>query len=171
MDAIDRSRGDIRRLKARDRILRVFQDRSVGQYGIYSRYIQNNEGETQLTTTNEIITANNINYYSGFYGVGQYPTNLTSTPYADYFTDMATGRGIRLGADGFTDLGVLYKGQYTFPKWVLNYSQTILRSNGTKAKVMAFLTITITTSTLFCRGERQTETPIRTGILPFTNRD
>lgn len=138
LDAIDRSRGDIRRLKARDRILRVFQDRSVGQYGIYSRYIQNNEGETQLTTTNEIITANNINYYSGFYGVGQYPTNLTSTPYADYFTDMATGRGIRLGADGFTDLGVLYKGQYTFPKWVLNYSQTILRSNGTKAKVMAF---------------------------------
>ena len=32
----------------------MFQDRSVGQYGIYSRYIQNNEGETQLTTTNEI---------------------------------------------------------------------------------------------------------------------
>ncbi len=137
-DEADRSKGDIRRFKVRDRILRVFQDRGVGQYGIYARFIQNNEGVSDLVTTNEIITTNNIQYYLGVFGLGGYPTNLCSSPVADYFTDITTGRGVRLSGDGLTDLGVLYKGQYYFPKLVTPYNKTLLRSNGAKAKVMAF---------------------------------
>jgi len=67
-----------------------------------------------------------------------YPTNLTSTPYCDYFTDIVTGRGIRLSGDGITDLGILYKGQFTFPSWALPYNREITRANGSIAKVMAF---------------------------------
>lgn len=137
-DEVDRGKGDIRRFKVRDRIMRVFQDRGVGQYGIYARFIQNNEGVSDLVTTNEIITTNNIQYYQGMFGLGGYPTNLCSSPIADYFTDVITGRGIRLAADGLTDLGVLYKGQFYFPQLVTPYNKTLTRSNGSKAKVMAF---------------------------------
>ncbi len=135
---IDLSKGAIQRLKSRDRILRIFQDRGVGQMGVYARFIQNNEGNTELVTTNEIITTNNINYYQGTYGLCGYRTNLVSTPNQDYFTDVVTGRGIRLSGDGITDLGMLYKGQYFFPDWVRPYNQEILRSNGAIAKVMGY---------------------------------
>lgn len=138
LDTIDRAKGDIRRFKQRDRILRVFQDRGVGQYGVYARFIQNNEGNPELVTTNEIITTNNIQYYQGIFGLGGYSTNLCSSPLADYFTDVVTGRGIRLGYDGMTDLGVLYNGQYTFPALVTPYNRAVTRSNGATAKVMAF---------------------------------
>lgn len=137
-DEVDRSKGDIRRFKVRDRILRVFQDRGVGQYGIYARFIQNNQGVSDLVTTNEIITSNNIQYYQGTFGLCGYPTNLCSNPIADYFTDIVTGRSVRLSGDGLTDLGMLYKGQYYFPAVVTKYNKEITRSNGSKAKVMAF---------------------------------
>lgn len=137
-DEADRSKGDIRKFKARDRILRVAQDRGVGQYGIYARFIQNNEGNSELVTTNEIITTNNIQYYQGVFGVCGYATNFISTPTTDYFTDVVTGRGIRLSGDGMTDLGVLYKGQYFFPDWVTPYNKEITRSNGSIAKVMGY---------------------------------
>lgn len=137
-DEIDRGKGDIRRLKTRDRILRVFQDRAVGQFGVYARFIQNNDGEGQLVTTNEIITTNNINYYQGFYGLGGYPTNLCSSPLADYFNDVVTGREIRLSYDGMTDLGLLYKGQYTLPQLVVPFNREVLQDNGVKAKVLKY---------------------------------
>lgn len=137
-DEADRAKGDIRRLKAREKILRVFQDRGVGQYGIYARFIQNNEGVPELVTTNEIITTNNINYYQGFYGLCGYPTNLCSATIADYFCDVITGREIRLSGDGMTDLGVLYKGQFFLPELVLPYNKTITRGVGSNAKVMKF---------------------------------
>ncbi len=138
LDTIDRSRGDIRRLKTRDRILRVFQERAVGQYGVYSRYLQSNDGDANITTTDSIITANNIQYYKGTYGIGKYCTNLCSTPLGDYFADISTGREVRVAADGITDIGQLYKGQFYFPEWVAPYNKSILRTNGSIAKVMKF---------------------------------
>lgn len=137
-DEVDRSKGDIRRFKARDRILRVFQDRGVGQYGIYARFIQNNEGQSDLVTTNEIITTNNIQYYAGQYGLAGYPTNLCSSPIADYFNDVVTGREIRLSSDGITDLGLLYKGQYYLSSLATPYNKALVRANGSTAKVMKF---------------------------------
>lgn len=137
-DEVDRGKGDIRRFKVRDRILRVFQDRGVGQYGIYGRFIQNNEGVPELVTTNEIITTNNIQYYQGTFGLGGYPTNLCSTAISDYFADITTGREIRLSGDGLTDLGVLYKGQFTLAGYVTPYNKELLRTNGSIAKVMKF---------------------------------
>lgn len=137
-DEVDRTKGDIRRFKTRDRILRVFQDRGVGQYGIYSRFIQNNEGVPELVTTNEIITSNNIQYYQGTLGLGGYPTNLCSSTIADYFNDVVTGREVRLSGDGLTDLGLLYKGQFYLSNLVTPYNKQILRSNGKIAKVMKY---------------------------------
>ena len=137
-DTIDRAKGDIRRLKARDRILRVFQDRGVGQFGVYARFIQNNDGNNELVTTTDIITANNIQYYAGIYGLGGYPTNLCSTAISDYFNDITTGREVRLSGDGLTDIGLLYKGQFYLSSLVTPYNKELLRSNGAIAKVMKF---------------------------------
>jgi len=137
-DTIDRAKGDIRRLKTRDRILRVFQDRGVGQFGVYARFIQNNDGNSQLVTTSDIITTNNISYYQGTYGLSGYATNLCSSPIADYFVDVITGREVRLSGDGITDLGLLYKGQFTLSGYVTPYNQEIIRSNGSIAKVMKY---------------------------------
>jgi len=141
LDVIDRAKGDIRRFKARDRILRVFQDRGVGQYGVYARFIQNNQGQPELVTTNSIITTNNIQYYAGTYGLCGYPTNLASSASADYFADVVTGRCIRLGRDGLTDLGLLYKGQYYLTQLVQPYNDNLTTygpAGGTKVKVMGF---------------------------------
>lgn len=160
-DEVDRSKGDIRRFKARDRILRVFQDRGCGQYGIYARFIQNNEGVNDLVTTNEIITTNNIQYYAGTYGLSGYPTNLVSTQTADYFQDIVTGRAIRLSGDGITDLGLLYKGQYFLSNLVTPYNKDITRSNGSKAKVMGF----------FDYFEGQYHTVLQAGINAGTSYD
>ena len=136
-DEVDRSKGDIRRFKSRDRILRVFQDRGTGQYGVYMRFIQNNQGQSELVTTNEIITTNNIQYYQGVYGLSGYPTNLVSTQNADYFADVVTGRAIRLGGDGLTDLGLTYKGQFALSQLVTPYNKTLVSSsNQVKSKVM-----------------------------------
>ena len=137
-DMVDRSKGDIRRFKSRDRILRVFQDRGTGQYGVYMRFISNNQGQQELVTTNEIITTNNIQYYQGVYGVSGYPTNLVSTQNADYFVDVVTGRAIRLGGNGLTDLGLAYKGQFYLSQLVLPYNKSIIRNGGFSSKVMGF---------------------------------
>lgn len=141
IDTIDRSRGDIRRFKSRERILRVFQDRGVGQYGVYARYIQNNSGDGNLVTTNDIITTNNIQYYAGAYGLCGYSTNLVSSQKADYFTDVVTGRSIRLAQDGLTDLGLLYKGQYYLSSLVTDYNQQLsyyTAAGWVRSKVMGF---------------------------------
>lgn len=137
-DEVDRAKGAIQRFKTRDKILRVFQDRGVGQYGVYARFIQNNEGVPELVTTKEIITTNNIQYYQGIFGLGGYPTNLCSGAIADYFDDITTGRSIRLSTDGMTDLGLLYKGQFYLSSLVTPYNKELLRSNGSVAKVMKF---------------------------------
>jgi len=137
-DEVDRSKGAIQRFKVRDRILRVFQDRGVGQYGVYANFIQTNSQNPDLTTTNAIITVNNIQYYQGTYGLCGYPTNLVSTQNADYFNDVVTGRAIRLAPDGLTDLGLLYKGQYYFSSLVTPYNKEITRANGSVSKVMGF---------------------------------
>jgi hypothetical protein len=171
IDTIDRSKGDIRRFKARDRILRVFQDRGVGQYGVYARYIQNNSGTGELVTTNEIITTNNIQYYAGNYGLCGYPTNLVSSQKADYFTDVITGRSIRLAQDGLTDLGLLYKGQYYLSSLVTPYNSVITKTNGSKSKVMGFYDFFDDQYHIVLEGqgdtcESYTVTKVATSILP-----
>lgn len=133
---IDRAKGDIQRFKSRDRQLRVFQNRAVGQFGVYARFIQSNEGDSQLTTTNVILTDNNIVYYNGEFGLGDQYTSLVSSSRRDYFPDPVRGDDIRLADDGFTNLSELYKGQYTIRDLLVPYNKTYLRTNGATAKII-----------------------------------
>lgn len=133
---IDRSNGDIQRFKTRGSILRIFQNMAVGQMGIFGNFIQNNSGESQLTTTNEILTKNNIKYYSGEHGIGTQYTSLVSSTISDYFPDVVTGDLMRLSNDGFTPIGDLYKGQFYIRSLIIPYNKTYLRSNGATSKIL-----------------------------------
>ena len=135
-DEIDRSKGDIQRFKTRDRILRVFQNRAVGQFGVYARFIQNNQGDSQLVTTNDIITKNNISYYAGEYGLGDQYTGLVSAVRTDYFVDPVRGYQVRLSDDGFTPISEIYKGQFYIRNLLTPYNQNYLRTNGSKSKIL-----------------------------------
>jgi hypothetical protein len=135
-DEVDRQKGDIQRFKTRDRILRVFQNRGCGQYGIYSRFIQSNDGGVQLVTTDAIITANNINYYQGEYGMGDQYTSLVSGTIQDYFTDVVRGYQCRLSGDGIMPISALYKGQYEIRDLLLPYNLNYKGDNGSRARIV-----------------------------------
>ena len=137
-DEVDRQRGAIQRFKTRDKFLRVFQNRGVGRYGIYSKYISNNANQTELVVTDEIITANNIQYFLGEYGMGEEYCGLASSQNADYFTYPVTGAQIRLSSDGMTNLSEIYKGQFTLRDLLVPYNQTYLRTDGSKAKILGY---------------------------------
>lgn len=135
-DEVDRSKGDIQRLKSRDRLLRVFQNRAVGQYGVLAKFIQSNTGTPELTTTNDILTKGNINYYHGDFGLGDQYTGLVSSKRSDYFDDPVRGYEVRLSTDGMTPISELYKGQFFIRNLILPYNQTYLRTDGSKAKIL-----------------------------------
>ena len=137
-DEVDRQRGAIQRFKTRDKFLRVFQNRGVGRYGIYSKYISNNANQTELVVTDEIITANNIQYFLGEYGMGEEYCGLASSQNSDYFTYPVTGAQIRLSSDGMTNLSEIYKGQFTLRDLLVPYNQTYLRTDGSKAKILGY---------------------------------
>mgnify|MGYP000505790949 CR=1 FL=1 len=137
-DEVDREKGAIQRFKTRDKFLRVFQNKGVGRYGIYSKYIRNNSGQNELVVTDEIITANNIQYFLGEFGMGGEYCGLASSQSADYFTYPVTGEQIRLANDGMTNLSETYKGQFVLSGLLSPYNQTYLRADGSKAKILAY---------------------------------
>lgn len=137
-DEVDRAKGDIQRLKARDRILRVFQNLAVGQYGVSSKYIQSNNDDPNLVATNTIITKDNIVYYAGKYGLGKEYTGLISAANVDYGVYPVTGDQWRLSVDGFTSISDLYKGQFYIRNLLTPYNKEYLRSNGATAKILGF---------------------------------
>ncbi|PWT73185.1 MAG: hypothetical protein C5B59_13990, partial [Bacteroidetes bacterium] len=111
-DEVDRGRGGIQKLVPRDGIMRIFQDRGVGQVGIYTKFIQDSSGNDILATTGEIITKTNVQYYEGNYGVGGHGEGVVSTKIADYYIDPVRGYAMRLSGDGQVPISELYKGQY-----------------------------------------------------------
>lgn len=135
-DEIDRSKGAIQRFKVRDRILRVFQERGCGQMGIYAKFLQDSGNTNILTTTDDIITKNNVQYYEGVFGVGSQPTSLVSSKKADYFIDPVRGYQLRLSGDGLTPISEIYKGQFYIQPLFIPYNNDYLRTNGASAKIL-----------------------------------
>lgn len=131
-----RDKGDIQRMKSRGNILRVFFNRAVGQYGVYARFIKNNQGSTDLITTDDIITANNIQYYLGSFGMGDQYCGLISGTNQDYFSDPVRGYQLRLSNDGIIEISEKYYGKFYISSLLIPYNKTWLRSNGAKAKIL-----------------------------------
>jgi hypothetical protein len=136
-DEYDRQKGDIQRLKIREKSMRVFQDRGVGVVNVYATEMSNQDGSSNLIGSVKII--NPINYYQGEYGMGGQYCSLVSSSSADYYVDPIKGYHIRLARDGNTALTETYKAQYYLPQYINKYSKTdIARTNGGYAKILGF---------------------------------
>ena len=130
----DRQKGDIQRLKLKEKVLRIFQSRGTGVVNVYATEMTNQDGTTNLIGSTNIL--NPINYYAGQYGIGNQYCSLTSSSSADYYVDPINGYHIRLGRDGNTPLSELYKGQYFFPSIANKYLDNYTRSAGGYAKIL-----------------------------------
>jgi len=135
-DTIDLGRGSIQKFKVRDRIMRIFQERGCGQVGVYTKFIQDSGGRNTLTTTDDIITANNIQYYIGEYGIGLHPESLVHGKSQDYGVDYIRGYQFRLSNDGIIPISELYKGQYTIRNLIIPYNKPFVRPDGTISKIL-----------------------------------
>lgn len=138
LDEIDRQKGDIQRLMIEERLLYVYQNRAVGQFGVYARFIQNNDGTPELVTTDSIITTNNINYLEGNFGLGDQYCSLVRSAKAHYFSDPVFGANIARYGNGLDNLSKKHKGQFTINKLITPYNKTWTRTNGSKAKILGF---------------------------------
>lgn len=130
----DRQKGDIQRLKLKEKVLRVFQSRGTGVVNVYATEMTNQDGTSNLIGSTNIL--NPINYYAGAYGIGNQYCSLTSSSSADYYVDPINGYHMRLGRDGNTPLSELYKGQYFFPSIANKYLDNYTRSEGGYAKIL-----------------------------------
>lgn len=136
-DEIDRAKGEIQRFFTEDRLLYVYQNRAVSNYGIFARYIKNNEGTNDLVTTTEIITRDNINYLQGEYGVGdQFCSVLRGSAGRHYFADPVRGYLLRRSGDGIEPISELYWGQYFIRSLIVPYNKAWERTNGSWAKIL-----------------------------------
>lgn len=124
--SVNRSYGSLKAFGVYENMLTIFQERRTAVTGIYSRYIQNNEGANELVSTNSIITPNNHQYYAGNFGVGNQADAIVQSGFVFYHPDPIKGKILRLSKDGYTDLGELYKTQTwageNLPKYLNNYS-------------------------------------------------
>lgn len=108
-DEVVREFGAIKRMMFWDKTLTIFQERKCGQMGVYQRFISNSNGTQQLVTSADIITSNNVQYYTGNYGVGNQPDSVVQSGFVYYFTDPIKGEQCRLSRDGITPLSEIYK--------------------------------------------------------------
>lgn len=136
-DEIDLDKGDIMRFKVRERIMRIFQKRACSQVGIYTKFVQDSGNTNILTTTDDIIAKNNVQY-QGSVGIGDYATNLASATIADYFVNPYTGEEYRLSNDGLINLSEKYLGEYTIKQLLTPYTNNYLRPNGSTAKIIKY---------------------------------
>lgn len=120
-DSADRRYGSIQRMLNYGKLLTFFQERRCGQAGIYQKFITDNTGGTQLITTTNIITENNIQYYAGDYGVGNQSDSVVQSGFVYYFADPIRGVICRLSRDGITVLSEVYKMQTYAGRTIPNY--------------------------------------------------
>lgn len=120
-DNVDRSFGALKSMKIYNRQLTFFQERKCGQTNVFGKVITDSSGNTQLLTTDSIITSNNVQYYLGDYGCGNQPQAIIQSGYVFYFPDPIKSRWFRLSMDGLIDLGEKYKCQTWFGQNIPKY--------------------------------------------------
>lgn len=138
-DVLDLAKGAILRVLAEGRVVYFYHSRAVGSVGIYSRYIQNNQNQQELISTDELITKNNIYYLKGRYGLqNQASAIFRGDGGVHYFIDCTNGDILRRSGDGIDNVGQLYWGQYFFSDIITPYNSAYIRSNGSRSKILGF---------------------------------
>jgi len=103
-DEFTTSYGQVMRMVQWQKRLRVAQERKWGEVGVYSKFIKNNNGETQLIVNDQIIEQNNIQYFDQDFGIGNQPDCLAINDYQIWFFDPVRGAICRLSLDGIKQI-------------------------------------------------------------------
>lgn len=103
----DYSFGNIMRMVARDKLMKVFQSNKTGRIPLFSQINRESNGNAVQVVTDKLL--NPIEYYVGNFGIGTAATSLVSFNYADYFIDNIRGAILRSSYDGVDVLSLLYK--------------------------------------------------------------
>lgn len=136
-DQYDQGRGDIQRFKVRNRNMRVFQVRGVGNVPIFQNVLTNTAGADNIGQSEKVI--NNIQYYEGEMGMGYQYTGLISGKIQDYFLDPVRGYWVRVSQDGLIPVSELYYGQYFIKNLITPYNDlTYTRADGAIARVFGY---------------------------------
>ena len=133
-DTYDKKFGDIVRFKLHNRDLRIFQYKKCGVVPVFSVETLNQDGTNNLVASSKII--NQIRYYEGDFGIGNQPTSLATSGYADYFADPVKGYYVRLSQDGLTPISELYKMQTFSGNNLTNYLSSHSYATGGVAKIL-----------------------------------
>lgn len=102
-DEFDASHGQVMRMVQWQRRLRVAQERKWGEVGVYSKFIKNNNGSTDLIVNDQIIEQNNIQYFDGDFGIGN-QHELGVNGFQIWFFDPVRGAFCRLSLDGIQQI-------------------------------------------------------------------
>lgn len=135
-DEFKKDYGDVVRMLQMGKELKVFQYRRTGRLGIYSKFIKNNQQETQLVVSDTIITQNNIEYYVGDFGIGNQPDGLSQDGYRFYFPDPVKGFLLRESQDGIEIISETFKQQTWAGSNIPNYLTNHAYAYGGNAKIL-----------------------------------
>jgi len=126
MDYFDPKYGRVVRMVLWQKRLRIAQYRKWGEIGVYSKFIKNNTGATELIVNDQIIEQNNIQYFEGNFGIGNQPRGFAINGFQIWFVDPITGANCRLSLDGVKDIGEEFRAKTFFggllPKYLNNYA-------------------------------------------------
>jgi len=137
IDEFDRQWGEVVRMAVNGRQLEIFQYANTGVVGVYGKFIKDKSGTNNLITTDEIITPNNIQYYTGGYGIRNQPLALVKKGYAFYFPDVVLGVLCRLSENGVIAISEEFKIQTWAGENLPKYLSDSTYEFGGKAKIIA----------------------------------
>ena len=110
-DEFLRQYGSIQRIYAWGNRLRVFQERKIGEVGVYSQFVKTNTGEVSFVKSEDIITRNNIQYYEEDFGIGTQASSLISSGFQNYLPDPVRGAWVRVSLDGVKNISEEFMAQ------------------------------------------------------------
>jgi len=128
------SHGDIRRLYAWGQKLRVFQDRKIGEVGVYFQFVSTDG--VQLIKNEDIIQKNNIQYFEFNGGISGQPTCLINSGYQSYIIDPVTGKILRVSLDAVKDVTQEFMAQTIASKLILPYQNNYAYQFGGNAVIL-----------------------------------
>lgn len=125
-DEFDASHGQVMRMVQWQRRLRIAQMRKWGEVGVYSKFIKNNQGSTELIVNDLIIEPNNIQYFDEDFGIGNQSRGFAMNGFQIWFFDPVRGAFCRLSLDGIKQISEEFL-QQTFagsltPGYLNNYA-------------------------------------------------
>lgn len=135
-DNFTKDYGAVMRMINHERTLRIYQETRIGQVGVYSKFIKDKDGNSNLITSDAIITPNNIDYYTGRFGLGNQPSGIVTVGNVDYFVCPTRGYICRLSQDGITPLTDLYNMQTWAGAVIPQYNTNTAYQFGGYAKVL-----------------------------------